>query len=93
MIALVRDPSSATGLQAIDNPRLHILKADITDAASVKVHHVSVREFFSQGLWNEIMSQAAAEETAKVTGGSLDVLIHNAVYRDPARTFHNIVQL
>lgn len=41
VIALVRDPSSATQLQAIDNPKLHILQADVTDAVSVKVNYSS----------------------------------------------------
>jgi len=36
--------------------------------------------------------KAAAEETAKITGGSLDVLINNAAYQDPQHTFHNILE-
>jgi NAD(P)-dependent dehydrogenase (short-subunit alcohol dehydrogenase family) len=40
-----------------------------------------------------LIEQNAAEETAKITGGSLDVLINNAGHQDPKHTFHNIVQL
>lgn len=33
----------------------------------------------------------AAEETSKVTGGSIDVLINNAAYQDPAHIYHTLV--
>jgi len=36
--------------------------------------------------------KAAAEETAKITGGSLDVLINNAAYQDPQHSFHSILE-
>lgn len=35
--------------------------------------------------------KTAAEETAKVTGGSLDVLINNGVFQDPKHAFHDIL--
>jgi len=34
--------------------------------------------------------QTAAEATAKITGGSLDVLINNAAHQDPNHIFHGI---
>jgi len=33
----------------------------------------------------------AAEETSKVTGGFIDVLINNAVFQDPAHLFHTLI--
>lgn len=35
--------------------------------------------------------KTAAEETAKITGGSLDVLINNGVFQDPKHAFHDIL--
>lgn len=57
VFALARNPDGAKELQALGSrSNVHVLKADITDPASLK---------------------AAAEAVAKVTGGSLDVLINN----------------
>ncbi|KAF8223564.1 NAD(P)-binding protein, partial [Tricholoma matsutake] len=71
VVALARTPEKSNGLQDIkDNKNLLILKADITDAASLK---------------------NAAEETSKVTGGSIDVLINNAVFLDPAHRYHTLI--
>ncbi|KAK7455811.1 hypothetical protein VKT23_010844 [Stygiomarasmius scandens] len=71
VVALARNPERAQGLQDIkDHKGLTILRADITDPASLK---------------------SAAEETAKVTGGSVDVLINNGVYMDKAYNFHTLI--
>jgi len=71
VIALARNPAGSTGLAAIKDKNLHVIKADITDVATLK---------------------AAAAETAKITGGSLDVLINNAAIQDPKHAFHDITQ-
>ncbi|KAG5642150.1 hypothetical protein DXG03_003554 [Asterophora parasitica] len=71
VVALARTPEKAAELQAIkDNKNLHILKADITDIASL---------------------QAAAEATAKLTNGAIDVLINNAVYQDETYSYYTLV--
>jgi len=71
VVALARTPEKSTGLQAIkDNQNLFIVKADVTDAASLK---------------------NAAEETSKVTNGSVDVLINNAAFQDPAHRYHTLI--
>jgi len=71
VFALVRNPEGSKALSAIKNKNLHVIKADITDLASVK---------------------AAAAEVAKITGGSLDVLINNAAYQNAYHTFHSILE-
>ncbi|PCH34575.1 NAD(P)-binding protein [Wolfiporia cocos MD-104 SS10] len=71
VIALARNPYAATGLTAIDNKNLHVIKADITDSVTLK---------------------AAAEETAKITGGSIDVLINNGAFWERRHMFHNILE-
>ena len=37
VIALARDPDASKGLQAITNKNLHVIKADLTDIASLEV--------------------------------------------------------
>ncbi|THV04312.1 NAD-P-binding protein [Dendrothele bispora CBS 962.96] len=71
VIALARNPEASEGLQNIkDRKNLHIIKADIADAASLR---------------------RAAEETARVTGGALDVLINNGVYQDKTYIYNTLV--
>ncbi|KAF5382192.1 hypothetical protein D9615_004340 [Tricholomella constricta] len=71
VVALARNPDSSKQLQEIKgNKNLFIVKADITDAVSLK---------------------AAAEETAKLTGGAIDVLINNAAFQDAAHSYHTLV--
>jgi len=69
VIALARNPATATGLTEIKDKNLHIVKADVHDIPSLK---------------------AAVEETIKITGGTLDVLINNAAYQNPSTAFIGI---
>ncbi|TFY83963.1 hypothetical protein EWM64_g65 [Hericium alpestre] len=59
IIALVRNPDAAQSLRDLQRSNIHIVKADISDHATVK---------------------AAAAETAKISSGSLDLLINNAAW-------------
>ncbi|PCH40320.1 NAD(P)-binding protein [Wolfiporia cocos MD-104 SS10] len=70
VIALARSPATSKGLNAISDKNLHVVKADITDSASLN---------------------AAAEETSRITGGTLDVLINNGVFQDPRYRFNDIL--
>ena len=59
---------------------VHILEADVTNYASLEVCvAVTMR---GEGRSISSYSQRAAKQTASVTGGSLDYLIHNAARTD-----------
>ncbi|KAH9840909.1 NAD-P-binding protein [Rhodofomes roseus] len=47
---------------------------------------------FKADVTDPVALKAAAQATADVTGGSLDILIHNAAYQNDAHAFHTITE-
>lgn len=81
VFALARNPDESKGLQALaSTPGVTLIKADTTEPASLKVHQFLIARQYADAVY-----QAAAEQVAHATGGSLDVLINNAVYRTQYR--------
>jgi NAD(P)-dependent dehydrogenase (short-subunit alcohol dehydrogenase family) len=68
-----------------------ILQADLTDFKAIKVRGAAHAE--ASGQANEATWQGTVEETAKITGGGLDVLIANAAYMSGFDSFDGIGDL
>ena len=80
MIVTVRNKERSThikDLQQLRGGNLHIIEADVVDQPAMQVTCISLLRS-GLALMQKSNLQLAADEAAKISGGSLDVLVHNA---------------
>ena len=78
----------ASALEKLQN--VHVLEADVTDYRSLEVCVFAMRITRSLTLSH---MQHAVEEVSKVTGGTLDFLIHNAARMEGDSIMKNLDDL